>query len=592
MSIPNLKVMASDPQSERPLKLVSDRELLNRIKREKRKDGNLADYQDCFRELWYRIQLTYSWRIKIRLRYDWYDANDIAHAASAKIVKKVHKFIPLATYDKFHAAFAKAEINRLTQKEYRHQRKHTQMLEDTRDPIEQSPDDLLELYEKSIQSPEFREAFQQELRRLPKNQRDCIHKKLALGITIKALAENYSVSEKTISRWINDARDTITEGLKQRNFLLPVSVVGVLLALHSDASAIEHQISQLGEAMPTIASTGRIPDGAMTPAAKAIYLASEPTASWSLVSWWAAGSVALVAAPVSGFFAVAFWSQYTDHVVTPLAHPSQAKVEQVQQQVVVDTIPQPEETKPFDKNPGGFPKNPEPGQVHTVKMPQLTHPISFCWVPPGNTPKWISTGVVIEGKPTTGFWIGQTELTQAQWKMANDFQNQDFNPSWFRGDDLPVEQVTYNDALAYCKRFETLTGISVRLPTFAEWQYAASFGLPDSTTELSDEDVGRCAWFEANSGGQTHKVGMLEPTALNLFDIFGNVREYTQPLSWDTTEEPSSIPILGASWSYPALFCQPFYPAIQGKKIRMDSGTGFRIVFQPNDGGESEADPK
>ena len=119
---------------------------------------------------------------------------------------------------------------------------------------------------------------------------------------------------------------------------------------------------------------------------------------------------------------------------------------------------------------------------------------------------------------TRGFWLGHTEVTQAQWRavMGND-------PAYFRGDDKPVEQVSWDDCQTFCQRLNGLDRSRVyRLPTEAEWEYAARAGRALGT--YPDPDA--FAWHCNNSQGQTHPVGLKEANPWGLHDLIGNVWEW------------------------------------------------------------------
>jgi formylglycine-generating enzyme required for sulfatase activity len=131
---------------------------------------------------------------------------------------------------------------------------------------------------------------------------------------------------------------------------------------------------------------------------------------------------------------------------------------------------------------------------------------------------------------TRPFYLGVTEVTQGQYRAVTGQ-----SPSHFKGsDDLPVESVSWNDAVAFCDKLNelergSLGGAIYRLPTEAEWEYACRGG---TTTRYSFVDnvanLGDFAWYDGNSGETTHPVGQKRPNAFNLLDMHGNVLEWCQ----------------------------------------------------------------
>ena len=143
---------------------------------------------------------------------------------------------------------------------------------------------------------------------------------------------------------------------------------------------------------------------------------------------------------------------------------------------------------------------------------------------------------------TRGFWLGQTEVTQGQWERVMGT-----NPSAHQGADLPVEQLSWFDAVTYCNRLsqaekvaacykikgdkvEWVGGLSClgyRLPTEAEWEHAAREG--QRTFYVGSNDVDAVAWYAKNSSGETHPVGKKAANGRSLYDLSGNVWEWV----WD-----------------------------------------------------------
>lgn len=133
------------------------------------------------------------------------------------------------------------------------------------------------------------------------------------------------------------------------------------------------------------------------------------------------------------------------------------------------------------------------------------------------------------------YYIGKYELTQAEWQkvMGN-------NPSRFSWDRRPVESVSYNKVQEFIERLNSLTGRKYRLPTEAEWEYAArSGGRREKWAGTNNEsDLTEYAWYRGNLDGDTHMVGLKKPNSLGLYDMSGNVEEMVQ----DRWGEYQSVP--------------------------------------------------
>ena len=121
------------------------------------------------------------------------------------------------------------------------------------------------------------------------------------------------------------------------------------------------------------------------------------------------------------------------------------------------------------------------------------------------------------------------------------------NPSQNRGHALPVERVSWNDIQQFIAKLNQKTGQKYRLPSESEWEYAARAG---TTTEWSFGDdeskLGNYAWFARNGGGRTQAVGQKLPNAFGLFDVHGNVWEWTQDC-WHETY--AGAPADGSAWT-------------------------------------------
>ena len=140
------------------------------------------------------------------------------------------------------------------------------------------------------------------------------------------------------------------------------------------------------------------------------------------------------------------------------------------------------------------------------------------------------------------FLVAKYEVTQAQWKRVMGT-----SPSYFKGDELPVEKVSWNDCQEFCKK----TGLS--LPTEAQWEYACRAG---TTTAYhsgdSEADLAEVAWYNKNSGGTTHPVGTKKPNDFGLYDMHGNLWEWCEDEHSPDSDGPISR---GGSFSTDAGIC-------------------------------------
>jgi sulfatase modifying factor 1 len=220
----------------------------------------------------------------------------------------------------------------------------------------------------------------------------------------------------------------------------------------------------------------------------------------------------------------------------------------------------------------------------------------FRWIPPGRflmgSPeneegRWGLEGPVHEVVIRAGFWLGTTPVTQAQWKGVMCTK-----PSYFKGEDRPVEEVSWDEAVEMTARLAgQIPGIYSRLPTEAEWEYACRAGTETRWSFGEDEAaLEQHAWYDKNCDGQTHPVGLKRPNGWGLKDMHGGVWEWCQdwfgPYPGESVLNPtgpengSNRVIRGGSWGYSARDCRSAYrsgydPGGRGRNL------GFRLVLAP-----------
>ena len=203
--------------------------------------------------------------------------------------------------------------------------------------------------------------------------------------------------------------------------------------------------------------------------------------------------------------------------------------------------------------------------------PLLKNTVDFSTLPPENF-------VVI----APVFLICKYEVTQKEYQAVMGV-----NPSHFKGDEnRPVENVSWDDAQAFCKKLTEReraagrlpAGYKYSLPTSAQWEYACRAG---TTTNYcsgdTEEDLSRVAWWRRNSGVKTHPVGTKEPNAWGIYDMHGNVQEWCldKHLIYRTQRVSRGGSYLGASYHCESLCVDGFYP------VDRDVALGFRVVLVP-----------
>lgn len=136
------------------------------------------------------------------------------------------------------------------------------------------------------------------------------------------------------------------------------------------------------------------------------------------------------------------------------------------------------------------------------------------------------------------YYIGQTEVTQALWEAVMGS-----NPSGSKGDNLPVEKVSWDDCQEFIQKLNKLTGKQFRLPTEAEWEYAARGGRKSRGYKYAgSNDIGSVAWYDGNSGKETHAVATKQANELGIYDMSGNVWEWCSDWYGDYQSSSQSDP--------------------------------------------------
>jgi formylglycine-generating enzyme required for sulfatase activity len=171
--------------------------------------------------------------------------------------------------------------------------------------------------------------------------------------------------------------------------------------------------------------------------------------------------------------------------------------------------------------------------------------------------------------PGKNYEIGKYEVTQAEWRsvMGN-------NPSKFGncGDNCPVEKVSWDDVQVYIQKLNAKTGRQYRLPTEAEWEFACYGGI--QSTYCGGNDVDKLAWTDDKGNSQTHPVGQKQANGYGLYDMSGNVMEWTN----DCPEGNCSLRVFrGGSWINSPRDARVLYRIKFVTSIRNSSG-GFRLA--------------
>ena len=183
------------------------------------------------------------------------------------------------------------------------------------------------------------------------------------------------------------------------------------------------------------------------------------------------------------------------------------------------------------------------------------------------------------------YYIGETEVTQELWEAVMGT-----NPSNFKGSKKPVQYVSWNDCQEFITKLNNLTGKNFRLPTEAEWEYAARGGNKSQGYKYSGSNtIGDVAWYSGNSSSTTHDVKTKQANELGIYDMSGNVWEWCQ--DWfgsyssgsqtnPTGPSSGSLRVLrGGGWDGSARYCRVSDRYYYDPGSRDDS-CGFRLILQ------------
>ena len=194
------------------------------------------------------------------------------------------------------------------------------------------------------------------------------------------------------------------------------------------------------------------------------------------------------------------------------------------------------------------------------------------------------------------FNIGKYPVTQGQWKalMETDIKKQRDKANIYynlrgEGDNNPMYYVSWDDAQEFISRLNEKSKKNYRLPTEAEWEYAARGGSKSKGYKHSgSNNCSKVAWFNDNSGYTTHPVGKKKPNELGIFDMNGNVKEWCSDWKGKYSEYPHTNPygpsegefriMRGGCWYEPSSRCRVAYRFYEGQQNRYND-CGFRLAL-------------
>ena len=197
---------------------------------------------------------------------------------------------------------------------------------------------------------------------------------------------------------------------------------------------------------------------------------------------------------------------------------------------------------------------------------------------------------------TSDYYMGETEVTQALWYAVMGQKptasGSQWNSTYGLGDQRPAYYISWNDCQEFITKLNALTGKTFRMPTEAEWEFAARGGNKSKGYKYAGSNtIGDVAWYWDNSSSQTHDVATKQPNELGLYDMSGNVWEWCS--DWYSSSYYSSSPstdptgptsgsgrvFRGGSWNYNAGYCRVAYRSLWGADNR-SSDLGLRLALQ------------
>ena len=193
------------------------------------------------------------------------------------------------------------------------------------------------------------------------------------------------------------------------------------------------------------------------------------------------------------------------------------------------------------------------------------------------------------------FYLGKYPVTQSVWDAVMGK-----NPSRFKGEQRPVENVSWDDTQVFIEELNNLTRKTYRLPSEAEWEYAARGGVlleGDGYLYAGSDKLEQVGWYGENSGGETHDAGLKYPNELGLYDLSGNVWEWCQDhwhktyngapddgSAWEDRIPGTYRVIRGGGWFGNSRYCRVAYRRDIAPTFQ-DANLGFRLALIPHSGG-------